>query len=197
MTTRGNRLFLPGMMRAALCGCLLAPFTARAATWQDDRGLLYAHLEHLHWVASGHGPKVLYDFVDPNARSSHTLVLELTPLVARDHLTVRTLLVGYLTKTSAGKAAAILQAADPPAALARTEAAFTRTQGGAIAPALILPAARQILQADFRALSVLEGNPWMRMAPLLVYRGRRGRVHVFQGALTPARLTRIIRAAGP
>ncbi|MDA8390475.1 MAG: hypothetical protein M0Z76_07070 [Gammaproteobacteria bacterium] len=193
-TTHGRRHAPAAVVRLALWGCLLCPPLAGAANWQDDAQQLYRHLGHLHWIAAGRGPKVLYTFVDPNSAVAHTLISRLAPQIAPDGLTVRALLVGYLTPSSAGKAAAILQSSDPLATLDHGEARFVPARGSAIAPAPMTPATRQILKANFRALTALEGNPWMRMAPLLVYRDRQGHVHVFQGRLDGARLDAIIRA---
>ena len=198
MTTRGNRLLQTARATGlALWASLLCPLSARAANWQDNAQKLYSHLQRLHWVAAGHGHKVVYDFVDPNSAVAHALIDRLDPLIAPDGLTVRTILVGYLTPSSAGKAAAILQSPDPLAALDRGEAGFLPGQGSTIAPVAASAASARILRADFRTLTVLEGNPWMRMAPLLVYRDQQGRVHVFQGRLDTARLAAIIRATGP
>ncbi len=195
MTPRDSRRVF-AMAMAFLGGCLLHLSVARAASWQNNAQLLYRHLGRLHWIAEGRGPKVLYDFIDLNAPNDHALFTRLAPLLSRDHLVVRQLLVGYLKTSSAGKAAAILQSRDPRAALARAESRFS-AQGAPVAPIPVRPATQRILQANFQALTALEGNPWMRMAPLLVYRSQTGHVHVFQGYLTSTRLAAIIGRAGP
>ncbi|MHB1566429.1 MAG: hypothetical protein ACYCXG_06895 [Acidiferrobacter sp.] len=173
---------------------LSGPFCVKAiaANWQTSKALLYQHLGHLYWIADGHGPKILYDFVDPNSRYSHALFEELTPLLARDQITVRQLIVGYLTKSSAGKAAAILESASPLHTLQYGERHYTRAGGSAITPVPVNAASQRILHQDFQVLAMVEGNPWMRLAPLLIYKGPRGRVHIFQSRLSATKLEEII-----
>ncbi len=183
-------------MRASLALATLlvaAPSAyARGTGWQQSGTLLYQHISQLHWIAEGHGRKVLYDFIDPNSRPNHALFERLAPLIARDHLTIRQILVAYLSPTSTGKAAAVLQSAQPMRVLDQGEARFARSAGAAITPVPIKPQTQRILRQDFQALTAVEGNPWMRFAPILIYRARDGRVHVFQRRLTNARLAAII-----
>lgn len=163
-----------------------------STAWESSKSLLYRHLGHLHWIANYNGPKILYDFIDPNSRDSHRLFNQLQPLLRRNHVTVRQLIVGYLTPTSAGKAAAILQSANPQSVLNNGEALYKRHTGAAIIPISANPMTQYILHKNFQVLAVIEGNPWMRLAPLLIYKNQQGRVHVFQGTITPTRLQNII-----
>lgn len=173
---------------------LNGPFCVQAiaASWQTSKTLLYQHLDHLYWIGDGHGKKVLYDFVDPNSRYSHALFEELTPLLARDQITVRQIIVGYLTKSSAGKAAAILRSTNPLHTLQFGERHYTRVGGSAITPVPVNAASQRILHQNFQVLAMVEGNPWMRLAPLLIYKGVRGHVHIFQSRLSATKLEEII-----
>ncbi len=173
---------------------LSGPFCVQAvaANWQTSKTLLYQHLGHLYWVADGHGPKIIYDFVDPNSHYSHALFEELAPLLAHHQVTVRQIIVGYLTKSSAGKAAAIMTSANPLHTLQYGERHYTTARGSAITPVPVNMASQRILHQDFQVLAMVEGNPWMRLAPLLIYKGPRGRVHIFQSRLSGTKLEEII-----
>lgn len=180
-----------------LFALLAANAYARGGGWQRNGTLLYQHLSGLHWVAVGGGPKVLYDFIDPNSRPNHALFERLAPLIRQDGLTVRQILVAYLSPTSPGKAAAILQSRQPLRVLDEGEAGFAHAAGANIAPVPVQAQTQRILRQDFQALTAVEGNPWMRFAPILIYRAKDGRVHVFQKRLTKARLTAIIASIAP
>lgn len=184
---RRARLALAAVLLNGLC-CM----PAMAANWQTSKTLLYRHLGHLHWIADGRGPKILYDFVDPNSQYSHALFERLAPFVARGEITVRQIIVGYLTHSSAGKAAAILQTASPLQTLRYGEQHYRRTSGSAIAAVPVNVVSQYILHQDFQVLAMVEGNPWMRLAPLLIYKGRQGHVHIFQSRLSDTRLAKII-----
>lgn len=165
---------------------------AVAANWQTSKTLLYRHLAHLCWVADGHGPKILYDFVDPNSPYSHALFEELAPLIAHHQIMVRQIIVGYLTTSSAGKAAAIMTSANPLRTLRYGERHYTTAGGSAITPVPVNAASQHLLHKDFQVLAMVEGNPWMRLAPLLIYKGLQDRVHIFQSRLSRPELQKII-----
>jgi hypothetical protein len=62
------------------------------------------------WIAEGNGPRLVYIFFDPNCPFCHKLYQEARPWVGRDGLQLRWIPVGILMPSSAGKAAAILEA---------------------------------------------------------------------------------------
>ncbi len=84
-------------------------------------------LEAATWVAQGaHDPQVIvYNFTDLNCPYCHRFWL-LARKYAGKRVQVRHIIVGVLADTSRGKAAAVLEAGDPAAALASAEAAFPR-----------------------------------------------------------------------
>ncbi|MHB8533933.1 MAG: thioredoxin fold domain-containing protein [Sulfuricaulis sp.] len=85
-----------------------------------------AKLATAHWIAEGKGKRILYVFVDPNCPYCHELFEALQPEIKPRDLQVRFIVAGYLTTTSQGKAAAILTAKDPLAALKYNERNFGR-----------------------------------------------------------------------
>lgn len=76
---------------------------------------------------------VIYTFEDPNCIFCHLTDIELKPYI-KAGLQVRLIPVGFLKKSSAGKAAAILQASNPAKAWEADEADFNESQeeGGAV-----------------------------------------------------------------
>lgn len=69
------------------------------------------------------GPLIVA-FEDPNCRFCNQLSKESAPLIAAGKLRVHVVLVAFLKPDSEGRAAGILQAADPAAAWQKNEAAF-------------------------------------------------------------------------
>jgi thiol:disulfide interchange protein DsbG len=69
------------------------------------------------------GPLIVA-FEDPNCRFCNQLSRESAPLIAAGKLRVRVVLVAFLKPDSEGRAAGILQAADPAAAWEKNEAQF-------------------------------------------------------------------------
>ena len=194
---RPRNLRITAWVGLVLGAFLVTNAQAQGTSWQQSGTLLYQHISGLHWVAAGHGSKVLYDFIDPNSRPNHALFERLAPLIRRDHLTIRQILVAYMSPTSTGKAAAILQSRQPLRVLDKGETRFARATGADITPVPVQAQTLRILRQDFQALTAVEGNPWMRFAPILIYRAKDGRVHVFQRRLTNARLTTIIASVDP
>lgn len=70
---------------------------------------------------------VIYTFEDPNCIFCHLTDIELKPYI-KAGLQVRLIPVGFLKKSSAGKAAAILQSSDPAQAWEADEAGFNESE---------------------------------------------------------------------
>lgn len=87
------------------------------------------------FVLGTKGPE-LTAFVDPNCIYCHKFYEEAQPLINAGKLRVRFVVVAFLKPSSAPKAAAILGAANPAAAMAANEKGFDEaTEEGGIAPA--------------------------------------------------------------
>ncbi|HEV2321620.1 MAG TPA: thiol:disulfide interchange protein DsbG [Gammaproteobacteria bacterium] len=165
--------------------------TSWAATpWQE--------LDQSKWVAeSGPHPRhLVYVITDANCPYCHELWSELRPYYRRG-LAVRYVMVGILTDSSPGKAAAILEARDPAAALDRAETGWnTRPDdfGGGIAP---------LAHPDPAVLAELMGNEGLmhelgvQGTPALIYRDAAGRLHLVQSVPDAKTLTALVRAAAP
>ena len=166
---------------------------AQAATpGAADR--LLAGMDQATAIAEGTGGRVVWIFFDPNCPYCHKLYERLRPWVGKDNLQFRWVPVGLLTPTSEGKAAALLQAGDPLAALRRSENDFNLSAagpGGGIAPARRMAGkTRMDLQAN---LALLQGEN-LTGVPLMVFRRKDGGAALFMGAPTPAQLAELLRA---
>ncbi|MHB1895601.1 MAG: thiol:disulfide interchange protein DsbG [Metallibacterium sp.] len=106
-------------------GLLLSPAKALAAAAQPETGAI---------MAGSKGP-VLTVFIDPNCIFCHMLYQQLEPLLAKGTLRARYVLVAVVKRSSFAKAAAILSAKNPAAALQQDQAAFDpKTEEGGIKP---------------------------------------------------------------
>jgi len=132
---------------------------------------LYTKLAHAAWVPYGHGPKILYSIFDPNCPYCHMLFKELEPLIGPDHLTVREVPVGYLTKTSLLKAATILESKNPLQTILRGESGYVFKHGMAVE--LTNPSRRTRFALNHN-LELLKATTGYRIVPVLVYLNRAG-----------------------
>lgn len=82
-------------------------------------GGVWKQLEQSHWVAEGNpaAKRIVYVFTDPNCPYCSRLWADMQPWVKAGKVQVRNILVGILTPTSYGKAAALLAASNPQQAL--------------------------------------------------------------------------------
>lgn len=117
LTPDGEHVIIGTMMdeqgsdvtHVALTDATLGPWTA--ATWDA--------LSQSHWVADGsdEATHIVYMFTDPNCPFCHKFWEQARPWVETGNVQIRHILVGMLTQTSPGKAAAILHSDDPAQAL--------------------------------------------------------------------------------
>lgn len=137
-------------------------------------GQALAQLGTAHTIEQGQGARVVFVFVDPNCPYCRALFRDLQPWVGRDGLAVRWVPVAVLAPSSLGKAAAIVQAADPFAALRATEL-HGLDSAVAAPPALavgeIRPATRAALAANAAALNAAGAYA---AVPLMVFRNTDG-----------------------
>lgn len=144
----------------------------------------------------GKGPTLTF-FIDPNCMYCHQLYAELMPHVADHQLRVRFVLVGVIKPDSPARAAAILAAAHPLAALAEDEGHFDRRreEGGFPIPPRSARSVAYAVAANNRLLdrSGAAGTP----ALFYCSQADHGAVHMISGV--PADVPALIRdiAQGP
>lgn len=131
-----------------------------------------------HVVREGKGGPRVIVFFDPNCSFCHKLYESFAPLVQAGRLRVTYVPVGFLKPSSAGKAAAILTAHDPAAALAYDEAHFNvGIEEGGITPVKAPPMVAAALKQHLHEMQQLQSDG----TPTLLYRTRAGRWAVTMG----------------
>lgn len=154
----------------------------------------WGRLEKSHWIADGRAdaPRTVYVFTDPNCPYCNKLWADARPWVDAGKVQLRHVMVGTLTPTSAGKAAALLGDKNPAAALEAYERAHVASNAKTLAsgrpkplgddglkPLAEVPAA---LDAQLDANAALMASYGLRATPALVWKdGKRG-VQMRQGA---------------
>ncbi|WP_298140098.1 thioredoxin fold domain-containing protein [Acidiferrobacter sp.] len=145
-------------------------------------------------IREGNGSRQLYVFVDPNCPFCHRLFERLQPLIGPHHVTVHWIVTGFLRATSAGKAAAILGARRPLAALMQSERGFRPGRGGGgggIGPVAVRGRAARAVAVNTHLLAMTG----FELVPTLVYRNTAGRAVMHQGVpLKPHGLLWTLRA---
>jgi thiol:disulfide interchange protein DsbG len=148
----------------------------------------WSQLQASTWVLDGKkdAPRVIYTFIDANCPYCHRFWEASRPWVDSGKVQLRHILVGIIKEDSPAKAAAILGAPDPTAALVMNERRFS--QGG-ITPAKSVPAdANQILD-DNLALMM---NTGFRGTPGIVVRGPNGVLKKYNGMPQGAQLNEVL-----
>lgn len=186
---------LAGMLTVFLMFLVILPATVSADPGSQVVQSPMLALQRTRWIPIGsrHPAHVLYAFTDPNCPYCHKLWMAMQPYYHRD-VQVRHIFVGIISASSPGKAAAILEARDPAAALWENEARWgTRSDGGGGIAPLAQPSATdlKILALD-QALMQDFGIPG---TPALVYQDRQGKVHVVTWLPGKAELAEIINVA--
>lgn len=163
---------------------------AAAVAATDPR---WGQLELTRWIADGRNdaPRKVYVFTDPNCPYCTKLWSDARPWVEGGRVQLRHVIVGVLTSTSKGKAAAILRAPDPAAVLAsyeRSHAFSVATmlasgrphpvEDAALAPLQAIPAGLESALADNARLMASFG---IRGTPGVAWLDAEGRVQTRQG----------------
>lgn len=154
---------------------------------------MWKQAEASHWIADGQAkaPRTVYVFTDPNCPYCNKLWADARPWVDSGKVVLRHIMVGILTPTSAGKAAALLADKDPSAALLAYErghsAENTKTLSSGrpkplgdkgIKPLASIPAA---IQAKLEANEKLMADWGLQATPAVVWRDSAGLVQMRTG----------------
>jgi len=188
---QARRAFLP-LGLALICFLFLTAQTASAAVRSGTKvQSLWVELGKSQWIAQGNGARILYVIFDPNCPYCHVLIDQLQPLIPELGLQVRYLVVGYLDPvSSAGKAAYILQAKNPLAALLRNEKEFNMQHFGGV-PAIVPDARTRTLLRQHMDLLIASGE---RIVPTEIYKDRRGRVQIHHGTFDAFALDSVLQS---
>ena len=171
---------------------------AQAALEQAVRGPMtagaWSKLESSHWIEDGRkgAPRTVYVFTDPNCPYCNKFWADARPWVDSGKVVLRHVMVGILTPTSAGKAAALLADKDPAAALTAYERGHMDQNGKSIAsgrarplgdaglkPLADIPAD---IQARLAANERLMASLGLQATPAMAWRDANGTVQMRTGA---------------
>lgn len=145
-------------------------------------------LEKSNWIADGsqNAPRVVYTFTDPNCPYCNKFWNDAQPWAKAGKVQVRHVLVGILRDNSAGKAAALLSAKDPQAALAQHE---QQHASGGIKPLDQIPAK---VRAQLDANEVLMQQLGSSATPTTFYKDASGNLQTVQGAPSAETLLKVL-----
>ena len=169
---------------ALVAACAAWPAAQAAPSVTQLADAMLAQMGRTTAVTLGTGAHGVDVFFDPNCPYCHQLYDDLQPWVGQHGLVQRWIPVAVLSPSSAGKAAAMLQSADPRRALQHNEDDFGASRragaGGALVPAARVSAATRAELA--RNLQVLHAAGAYFAFPLMVWRDRAGQAQMFLGA---------------
>ena len=166
---------------------LLMATLGQGAYGRTENASLWTKLKEAASIPEGTGGRRLYVFFDANCPYCHDLYETLQPLIGPKQLKVAWIPVGILALSSFGKAADLLEAKDPTAALAQAERGFHQG-GSAVRPRRATSTVATELMSNARLLTATGGDG----VPFLVYKDQEGRVHAVVGNPPQSALLRII-----
>lgn len=174
-------------------GLPAAPAADGAQRAEARRQAAESILKDLHQatvIRQGKSRHVMVGFIDPNCPYCHKLYLGLQAYILRGDIEMHWVLVGVLMETSPGKAASILEAPDPIAALDRNERGFSRETG--FGAAIDDPLADAAVMAKLKRNADLLRRTGSESVPTLVFRVADGTAVVVTGAPPESYLKQII-----
>lgn len=145
-------------------------------------------LDSSTWIADGNknAPRVVYTFTDPNCPYCNKFWNDARPWVKAGKVQLRHVMVGILGPTSPGKAAALLTAKDPQAALTQHE--LQRASGG-LKPLSSIPAEIRVkLDANQKLMQQLGSSA----TPTIFYKDASGKLQMVQGAPSAEKLANVL-----
>lgn len=198
-------LFVTPDGRHVIAGTLLdaqGEEVASAALEKAVRGAMtagaWSKLESSHWIEDGKkdAPRTVYVFTDPNCPYCNKFWADARPWVDSGKVVLRHVMVGILTPSSAGKAAALLADKDPAAALAAYERGHMEQNGQSISSGRARPLGDAGLkplanipadvQAKLAANERLMASLGLQATPAMVWRDASGTVQMRTGAPSAA-----------
>ena len=149
---------------------------------------IWKQLEQSTWVGDGknNAPRIVYTFTDPNCPYCNKFWNDARPWITSGKVQLRHVMVAILGPTSPGKAAAILAAKDPQAALTQHEQQHAK---GGIQPLSPIPEkTRAQLEANQKLMQQLGSSA----TPTTFYKDASGKLQVIQGAPPADMLPKIL-----
>ncbi len=165
-----------------------APLDEHVRSGQEAE--VWQQLEQSHWIQDGEAQaaRVIYTFTDPNCPYCERLYELSRPWVEAGEVQLRHIMVGILRDDSPAKAATLLGAPDPGAALASHQHSDSGIDGSA--------QPREIEEQVYTNNQLFEGLGLMA-TPTTYYRNEQGRLEKVEGAPDPARLEAMMGSSAP
>lgn len=147
----------------------------------------WTQLGKASWIAEGatHPKRIVYVFTDTECPYCHKLWEATQPLLAGGDVQVRHVMVAVIAPQSAARAAAVLDAPDPKAAMHQHESAFGHSP---LLPLKDVPKATAKRIEDNNALMDSLG---ISGTPATVYKDAQGKIRMAVGMLPPDRVKAI------
>lgn len=192
LTADGKQVIVGPMFDAQGNNLSEAPLDRLVSKPMTERN--WKALESSHWIADGRSAaaRIVYVFTDPNCPYCNKFWNDARPWVRAGTVQLRHVMVGILGPTSAGKAAALLGAPDPAAALARHEQGYT--SGGAAGGVVEMTPIPAALGAELEANQALMERLGSQATPTIFFKDGSGKLQRVQGA--PA-ADALVRMFGP
>ena len=176
LTADGKQAIVGPMIDAKGDDLSQEPLTRLVSKPMTDK--VWKQLEASSWIAAGAktAPRIVYTFTDPNCPYCNKFWNDAQPWVTTGKVQVRHVIVGILGPTSPGKAAALLSAPDPQAALAQHE---QKHREGGVKPLAQIPPK---VQAQLQANQSLMEQLGFAATPATLYKDTDGLMKSIQGA---------------
>jgi thiol:disulfide interchange protein DsbG len=148
----------------------------------------WGQLEKSRWIADGSkdAKRIVYTFTDPNCPYCNKFWNDARPWIKAGKVQVRHIMVGIIKDSSSGKAAALLSAPDPQAALNQHE---LQHANGGIKPLANIPAdIRTQLDSNQKLMQQLG----FFATPTIFYKDADGNLQTVQGAPRAEMLTAVL-----
>jgi thiol:disulfide interchange protein DsbG len=186
LTADGKQAIVGSMIDAKGNNLSQKPLEELVSKPMTDRA--WKQLEKSTWIGDGKNtaPRVIYTFTDPNCPYCNKFWNDARPWVTSGKVQLRHVMVAILGPTSPGKAAAILAAKDPQAALTQHEQ--QHTAGGA-KPLSQMP---EKIGAQLDANQKLMQQLGSSATPTTFYKDASGMLQMMQGAPSGEMLTKIL-----
>ena len=186
LTADGKQAIVGSMIDAKGANLSREPLDRLAS--QPMTGKIWKQLESSAWIADGskNAPRVIYTFTDPNCPYCNKFWNDARPWVNAGKVQLRHVIVAILMDTSAGKAAALLSAKDPQAALTQHEQQHAK--GGVKPLSQVSEKIRTQLDANQKLMQQLGSSA----TPTILYKDSSGNLQKMQGAPSAEMLVKIM-----
>ncbi|MCL7940165.1 thiol:disulfide interchange protein DsbG [Halomonas sp. ATCH28] len=188
LTADGDHALVGTLLDAEGNDLSAAPLDEHVRSGQEAE--VWQRLEESHWIQDGdpEAERVIYTFTDPNCPYCERFHEQSRPWVEAGEVQLRHIMVGILRNDSPAKAAALLGAEDPAAALQEHQA----SDSGIAASAQ----PREVEEQVYANNQLFEGLGLMA-TPTSYYRNDEGRLEQVEGAPDAARLETVMGAPRP